>query len=72
MVPEDSDIFDNAKKAFKFMPESLNEIEIKNKLAIGFESKEKGKLLTLAAFNEMIDFDQKLNALQVSKNNPIE
>ena len=72
MVPEDSDIFDNAKKAFKFMPESLNEIEIKNKLAIGFESKEKGKLLTLAAFKEMIDFDQKLNALQVSKNNPIE
>ena len=40
-------------------------METVNRFAIGFESKEAGKLLSLAAFEEMIDFDQKLNALTV-------
>ena len=56
-VPEDSDILTNAETIFNFFPNSITRIEVVNKFAIGFESKEEGKLLTLAAFQEMIDFD---------------
>ena len=39
------------------MPQSFLEMETVKRFAIGFESKEAGKLLSLAAFEEMIDFD---------------
>ena len=36
-----------------------------NSINIGFQSKEEGKLLTLKAFEEMIEFDRELNAITV-------
>ena len=70
-IPDNSYIFENIKKAGGFMPFSLFQIETHNKLAIGFESKEEGKLLTLGAFADMIDFDEKLNALQVERDDDV-
>ena len=52
-----STIFSNGVRASQFIPQSFLEMETVNRFAIGFESKEAGKLLSLAAFEEMIDFD---------------
>ena len=41
-VPEDSQMVVNGVRAFEFLPQSFQDTDLPNRLAIGVESKEKG------------------------------
>ena len=57
-APQDNYNWEKKDIAAKYFPQSLENIWLRpNIIAIAFESRVQGKLLTLNAFKEMIDFD---------------
>ena len=61
-APQDNYNWEKKDIAAKYFPQSLEHIWLRpNIIALAFESKEQGKLLTLNAFKEMIDFDEAID-----------